>query len=80
MKLSNFLTEAKRGDRIYVIFDVSTTSVISATDNVNKLLEIVNRATKDNFNMTSLARMETRGQDDFGKGSNKVIVFKTVML
>ena len=79
MKLTKFLLE-KRGERIYVIFDVSTNSVISATNNIDKLLEIINRATKDNFNMTSLARMETRGKDDFGSGSNKVIVFKTIML
>ena len=79
MRIKRFLSE-KRGDTIFVIFDTYTKTVISATDNVDKLLEIINNATKDNFNMTSLSTMITKGKDDFGKGENKVDVFKTIML
>ncbi len=79
MKISKYLTE-KRGDTIYVLYDEHTKRVISATDNIDKLLEIINRATGGQQNKESLARLLTRGKDDFGKGNNKVVVFKTIMM
>ena len=80
MKLSNFLTEAKRGDRIYVIYDVSSKRVISTTQNPKKVVEMINNATKGGYTNSDLANVEMKGEDYFGSGAGKTIVYKTWIL
>lgn len=80
MNLKQFLVEAKRGDRIYVMYDVSSKRVISATESPKKLIEVINNATKGGFTNSDLYNVESKGEDSFGSGGNKIKVFKTVML
>ena len=80
MKLDKYLTEAKRGDKIYVIYDNSSKRVISSTMNPKKLIEIINNATEGGYTNGDLSNVESKGQDYFGTGSNKVTIFKTIIL
>jgi len=80
MKLENYLNEAKRGDKIYVIYSVSAKRVLSATLNPEKVVEILNNAGRSGYTNTNLARVEMRGEDDFGTGDKKIIVYKAVIL
>jgi len=80
MKLKDFLVEAKRGARIYVRYDVASKRVISTTQTPEKLVDIINRATKGDYTNSDLYNVESKGDDYFGSGSNKITVFKTVIL
>lgn len=80
MKLDKYLTEAGRGERIYVIYDNSSKRVISTTKSPEKLIEIINNATKGNYTNSDLSNVESKGEDYFGSGGNKVTVFKTIVL
>ena len=73
MKLNKYLTEFNT-NWIYILQDKN--KVFSATTNPVKLLEIINRFTKDNYNNASLSRLEMSGEDVFGKRSNKLTVYK----
>lgn len=78
MKLKQYITEV-RGKWAYVLQDKSGT-VFSITISPKKLIEIMNRFTKDNYTNGSLYNVEVSGKDTFGEGSNKITVYKLPIL
>lgn len=78
MRLTDYITEV-RGKWAYVLQDKSGT-VFSVTISPKKLIEIMNRFTKDNYTNGSLYNVEVSGKDTFGEGSNKITVYKLPIL
>jgi hypothetical protein len=77
--IEKYLSE-KRGQWVYVVVDGLSHDVISVTDNINKLQEIVSNATGQHWGIESLNKVQISGRDYFGKGKEKVNVFKTMMI